>query len=48
MKFAGVITVDKSNVHAKGQGHKSKVKVTEVQANFAQIWAFPDHNSSLN
>ena len=30
MKFSGVITSDKSDVHAKGQGQKSKVKVTEV------------------
>ena len=30
MKFSGVITTDKSDVHAKGQGQRSKVKVTEV------------------
>ena len=30
MKFSGVITNDKSDVHAKGQGQMSKVKVTEV------------------
>ena len=30
MKFSGVITSDRSDVHAKGQGQKSKVKVTEV------------------
>ena len=30
MKFLGVITNDKSDVHAKGQGQRSKVKVTEV------------------
>ena len=30
MKFSGVITNDKSDVHAKGQGKRSKVKVTEV------------------
>ena len=28
MKFSGVITIDKSNVHARGQGQRSKVKVT--------------------
>ena len=28
MKFSGVITNDKSDVHAKGQGQRSKVKVT--------------------
>ena len=30
MKFWGVITSDQSKVHAKGQGQRSKVKVTEV------------------
>ena len=30
LKFSGFITNDKSDVHAKGQGHRSKVKVTEV------------------
>ena len=30
MKFSGVITNDKSDVHAKGLGQRSKVKVTEV------------------
>ena len=30
MEFSGVITNDRSDVHAKGQGHRSKVKVTEV------------------
>ena len=30
MKFSGVITKDQGNVHAKGQGQKSKVKVTVV------------------
>ena len=30
MEFSGVITNDKSEVHAKGQGQRSKVKVTEV------------------
>ena len=30
MKFSGVITNDKSDVHVKGQGQRSKVKVTEV------------------
>ena len=29
-KFSGVITNDTSDVHAKGQGHRWKVKVTEV------------------
>ena len=30
MKFSGVITSDRSDVHAKGQGQRSKVKVTGV------------------
>ena len=30
MKFSGVITNDQSDVHAKGQGQRSKVKVTVV------------------
>ena len=30
MKFLGVITMDQGKVHAKGQGQKSKLKVTEV------------------
>ena len=30
MKFSGVITTDQAKVHAKGQGQRSKVKVTEV------------------
>ena len=31
MKFSGVITTDRSDVHAKGQSQRSKVKVTEVK-----------------
>ena len=30
MKFSGVITKDQGKVHAKGQGQRSKVKVTDV------------------
>ena len=30
MKFSGVITSDGGDLHAKGQGQRSKVKVTEV------------------
>ena len=50
MKFSGVITNDQSKVHAKSQGQRSKVKVTEVKKNveFDPDWAFPDCNSSLN
>ena len=43
MKFSGVITRDQGKVHAKGQGQRSKVKVTEVTtqlhgAKNRQIW----------
>ena len=31
MKFSGVITYDKSDDHVKGQGQRSKIKVTEVK-----------------
>ena len=34
MKFSGVITKDQGKVHAKGQGQRSKVKVTEVTIQF--------------
>ena len=34
MKFSAVITIDKSDVHAEGQGQRSKVKVTEVKKQF--------------
>ena len=37
MKFSGVITSDRSDVHAKGQGQRSKVKVTEVTT---QLYCF--------
>ena len=37
MKFSGVITIDKSNVHARGQGQRSNVKVTEVTT---QLYGF--------
>ena len=48
MNFTGLITTDQSDVHAKGQGQRSKVKVTEVKRNFAPICVFLDRNSSLN
>ena len=37
MKFSGVITNDTSDVHAKGQGQRSKVKVTEVMTPFSRF-----------
>ena len=46
MKFSGVITNDKSDVHAKGWGQRSKANVTEVKIPFSR---FPvDCNYSLN
>ena len=38
MKFSGVVTNDKSDVHAKGQGQRSKVKVTEVNSQLSRFW----------
>ena len=35
--FSGVITVVKSDVHAKGQGQRSKVKVTEVTTQLSRF-----------
>ena len=37
MKFSGVITKDQSNVHAKGQGQRSKFKVTEVTSQLSRF-----------
>ena len=37
MKFSGVITMVKSNVHAKGQGQRSKVKVTEFNTQLSRF-----------
>ena len=37
MKFSGVITNDRSDVHAKGQRQRSKVKVIEVKAQFSRF-----------
>ena len=38
MKFSGVIINDQGNVHAKGQGQMSKVKVTEVKTQLSRFW----------
>ena len=35
MKFSGVITIDKSDVHANGQGQRLKVKVTDAKTQFS-------------
>ena len=37
MKFSGVITSDKSDVHAQGQGQRLKAKVTEVKTQFVRF-----------
>ena len=57
MKFSGVITNDRSDVHAKGQGQRSKVKVTEVNTQLSrfrtvtpvwiQIWWWNDAQSLM-
>ena len=40
MKFSGVITSDRSDVHAKGQGQRSKVKVTKVTTQLHRFYCF--------
>ena len=57
MKFSGIITTDQGNVHAKGQGQGSKVKVTEVTTQLSrfrtitpvwiQIWWWNDAYSLM-
>ena len=37
MKFSGFITNDRSDAHAKGQGQRSKVKVTEVNPQLSRF-----------
>ena len=37
MKFSGVIIMDRGDVHAKGQGQRSKVKVTEVNTQLSRF-----------
>ena len=37
LKFSGVITIDRCDVDAKGQGQRSKVKVTEVMTPFSRF-----------
>ena len=45
-----VITIDKSDVHARCQVERSKVKVTDenIFFDFDQNWAFPGNKFSLN
>ena len=37
MKFSGVVIMVRSDVHAKGQGQRSKVKVTEVNTQLSRF-----------
>ena len=37
MKFSGLFTYDRSNVHSKELGQRSKVKVTEVKTQFSRF-----------
>ena len=37
MKFSGVITKDRGNVHAKGKGSRSKVKLTEITTQLSRF-----------
>ena len=39
MEFSGIITIDRSDIHAKvqGQGQRSKVKVTKVETQFRRF-----------
>ena len=51
--FLGIITIDRHDVHAKGQGQRSKFKVTEVMTSFSRfqtvtpvwIWRWNDAQS---
>ena len=45
-KSSGVITIDQSDIHAKGKAQWSEVNVTEVKN--VPVWPFLDLNSSLN
>ena len=38
MTFSGLITNDRSDVHAKGQGQRSKVKITKVNTQLSCFW----------
>ena len=37
MKFSGVITIDKSDVHARGKGQRSNVKVKTLFGRFRTV-----------
>ena len=38
LKFSGVIAMDRCDVHAKGRGQRSKIKITDVMTVFSQFW----------
>ena len=46
MKFSGVITIERTDVHVKGQVNSQKFK--EVKTHFAPIGTLPDYNSNSN
>ena len=48
MTLSKLITIDRSDVGAKGQGQRSKNKITEGKTNFSPNWTFLDRNTSLN
>ena len=37
LKYSGVITIDRHDVHARGQGQRSEVKVTEIMIPFSRF-----------
>ena len=51
---SGVIIIDRSDVHAKGQGQRSKVKITEAKTQFSrfrtmiQVWIHNKWNTKLD
>ena len=48
MTILEVIIINKSDVHAKSQGLRSKNKVKELKSNFTQIWVFWPETPVLN
>ena len=47
IKFSEIITIDRNDVHAKGQGQRSEVQATEVKQMLPQFGRFRT-NSRLN
>ena len=48
MKFSRVITDDRSDVHAKGEGQKSKVKVTVFNTHLSRFWVITNDRSDVH